>query len=87
MRIFLLRKGIRLSKQRFINIGICSILDSYDRSIAASVNGTYINTELAKKALEKALKSEKPQEELILHSDQSYQFTSWGFVSCCKEKW
>ena len=27
----------------------CSILDLYDRSIAASVNGTYINTELAKR--------------------------------------
>ena len=40
----------------------CSILDLYDRSIVASVNGTYINTELAKKALEKALKSENPQE-------------------------
>ena len=26
----------------------CSILDLYDRSIVASVNGTYINTELAK---------------------------------------
>ena len=38
----------------------CSILDLYDRSIAASVNKIYINAELAKKALEKALKSENP---------------------------
>ncbi len=64
----------------------CSILDLYDRSIVASVNGTYINTELAKNTLEKALKSEKPQEGLILHSDQGCQFTSWEFVSYCKEK-
>ncbi len=64
----------------------CSILDLYDRSIVASVNGTYINTELAKKALEKALKSENPQEGLVLHSDQGCQFTSWEFVSYCKEK-
>ena len=58
----------------------CSILNLFDRSIVASVNGTYINTELAKKALE------KPQEGLILHSDQSCQFISWEFVSYCKEK-
>ncbi len=64
----------------------CSILDLYDRSIVASVNRTYINTELAKKALEKALKSENLQKGLILHSDQGCQFTSWKFVSYCKEK-
>ena len=64
----------------------CSILDVYDHSIVASVNGTYINTELAKKELEKALKSENPQEGLVLHSDQGCQFTSWEFVSYCKEK-
>lgn len=64
----------------------CSILDLYDRSIVASVNGTYINTGLAKKALDKALKSENPQKGLILHSDRGRQFTSWEFVSCCKEK-
>ena len=43
----------------------CSILDLFDRSVVASVNGTSINTELAKKALGKALKSEKPQEGLV----------------------
>ncbi len=41
--------------------------------------------ELAKKALEKVPKSEKPQEGLILHSDQGCQFTSWEFVSYCKK--
>lgn len=40
----------------------CSILDLYDRSIVASVNGESINTKLAKETLEKALKSEKPKE-------------------------
>ena len=64
----------------------CSILDLYDRSIVASVNGELINTELAKETLEKALKSEKPKEGLILHSDQGCQYTSWEFVSYCREK-
>ena len=64
----------------------CSILDVYDRSIVASVNGISIHTELEKNALEKVLKSEKPRKGLILHSNQGCQFTSWEFVSYCKEK-
>ena len=64
----------------------CSILDLYGRSIVASVNGESINTELAKETLEKALKSEAPKEGLILHSDQGCQYTSWEFVSYCREK-
>ena len=64
----------------------CSILDLYDRSIVASVNGESINTKLAKETLEKALKSEKPKEGLILHSDQGCQYTSWEFVTYCREK-
>ena len=64
----------------------CSILDLYDRSIVASVNGESINTKLAKETLEKALKSEKPKEGLILRSDQGCLFTLWEFVSYCKEK-
>lgn len=64
----------------------CSILDLYDRSIVASVDGPYINTELAKETLGKALEAEKVKEGLILHSDQGCQFTSWEFVSYCKEK-
>ena len=62
------------------------ILDVYDRSIVASVNGTYLHTEWAKKALEKARKAENPKEGRILHSDQGCPFTSWEFVSYCKEK-
>ena len=59
------------------------ILDVSDRSIVASVNGTYLHTEWAKKALEKARKAENPKEGRILHSGP---FTSWEFVSYCKEK-
>lgn len=62
----------------------CSIIDLYDRSVVATLNSDYINTELAKATLEKALTTENPAEELILHSDQGCQFTSWDFVHYCK---
>ncbi len=62
----------------------CSIIDLYDRSAVASVNSNYINTELAIDTLKKALEQEHyPQ--VILHSDQGVQFTSWEFVNFCKD--
>ena len=64
----------------------CSILDLYDRSIVATLNSDYINTELAKATLEKALMEEKPEKGLILHSDQGCQFTSWGFINYCESR-
>ncbi|MEQ2784019.1 DDE-type integrase/transposase/recombinase, partial [Blautia hansenii] len=64
----------------------CSILDLYDRSVVASLNSDYINTELAKATLEKALMEEKPEKGLILHSDQGCQFTSWDFINYCESK-
>ena len=64
----------------------CSILDLYDRSVVASLNSDYINTELAKATLEKALLTEKPAKGLILHSDQGCQFTSWDFINYCESK-
>ena len=64
----------------------CSILDLYDRSVVASLNSDYINTELAKATLEKALLAEKPAKGLILHSDQGCQFTSWDFIHYCESK-
>ena len=64
----------------------CSIIDLYDRSVVATLNSSYINTDLAKATLEKALMAEKPTEGLILHSDQGCQFTSWDFIHYCKKK-
>ena len=64
----------------------CSIFDLYDRSVVASLNSDYINTELAKATLEKALLAEKPAKGLILHSDQGCQFTSWDFIHYCESK-
>lgn len=63
----------------------CTIIDLYDRSAIASVNGRYINTELAIKTLSKALKREGNPKGLILHSDQGVQYTSFEFITYCKE--
>ena len=63
----------------------CTIIDLYDRAVVASVNDDFINTELAIKTLEKALKQEKYPKNLILHSDQGQQFASFDFVMYCKQ--
>ncbi len=63
-----------------------SIIDLYDRSVAASLNSGYINTELAVDTLKRAIKNENPGAGLILHSDQGCQFTSWTFVDFCKSQ-
>ena len=63
----------------------CSIIDLYDRSVVASVNSDYISTDLAMETLTQALEKETYPNNLILHSDQGVQFTSWEFVMFCKE--
>lgn len=63
----------------------CTIIDLYDRSVVASVNAEYINSTLAINTLKEALKEEHYPENLILHSDQGVQYTSWEFVNFCKE--
>lgn len=62
----------------------CTIIDLYDRCVIACVNSKHINTELAKETLSKAIATEKPKKDVILHSDQGCQFTSWAFVDYCK---
>ena len=62
----------------------CSIIDLFDRSIVASLNSNYINTDLAIETLKKALEQEH-YPKVILHSDQGVQFTSWDFVNFCKD--
>ena len=63
----------------------CTIIDLYDRSVIASRNSDYINTDLAIETLSEALKNEHNSKSLILHSDQGVQFTSWEFVMFCKD--
>lgn len=62
----------------------CSIIDLYDRVAIVSVNGDYINTQLAINALTQALEKEK-YPSVILHSDQGVQYTSCEFVNFCKD--
>ena len=64
----------------------CTVLDLYDRSVVGSETGRWISTELAIKAMDKALhaQGEVPQ-GLILHSDQGSQFTSRKFTEYCLE--
>lgn len=64
----------------------CTIIDLYDRSVVATLNSSYINTELAINTLKRAIKNEPPGAGLILHSDQGCQFSSWKFVDYCKSQ-
>jgi Transposase and inactivated derivatives len=63
----------------------CSIIDLYDRSVVASLNGKEITSELAINALKKAIDAQSNLKEgLILHSDQGSQYTSKDFTDFCK---
>lgn len=64
----------------------CTIIDLHDRCAVASLDSSYINTELSMDTLKRAIKNEKPDSGLILHSDQGCQFTSWTFVDFCKSQ-
>lgn len=64
----------------------CTIIDLYDRCAVASLDSSYINTELDMNTLKRAIKNEKSDSGLILHSDQGCQFMSWRFVNFCKSK-
>lgn len=62
----------------------CSILDLYDRSVVSSITAREMTSELAIKALEKALrKVKKIRNKIILHSDQGSQYSSKKFVEYC----
>ena len=63
----------------------CTIIDLYDRSAVATLDGTHITTELAIETLNIALKRYKPAKGLILHSDQGRQFTAKEFNDFCKK--
>ena len=63
----------------------CSILDLHNRSVIASITDRNITSDMAIRALQKALNSQPEiTGELILHSDQGLQFTSKAFVEFCE---
>ena len=64
----------------------CSIMDLYDRSIVATLNGKEITATLAINTLKIALKNNPKCKDLILHSDQGSQFTSKEFTDFCEQK-
>ena len=63
----------------------CTIIDLYDRSVVASVNGSELTSNLAIQTLKKALANEHNPKGVILHSDQGSQFASKEFTSFCKQ--
>ncbi|CVI72756.1 Integrase core domain protein [Clostridiales bacterium CHKCI001] len=64
----------------------CTMIDLYDSCVVATLNSSYINTELAVNTLKRAINNEKTGAGLILHSDQGCQFTSWKFMDYCKSQ-
>lgn len=63
----------------------CTIIDLYDRSVAASISDKHILNHLAIRTLRKALDSQPfINGSLILHSDQGTQYTSKAFVGFCE---
>ena len=64
----------------------CTIIDLHDRSVIASITDKHITADLAKRTLEKALKSQPSiNGKLILHSDQGSQYTSKEFIEYCEK--
>lgn len=63
----------------------CSIIDLFDRSVIASLNGEHITSALAIETLKIAIRRHKPKKGLILHSDQGTQFTSHEFNVFCEQ--
>lgn len=64
----------------------CSILDLYDRSIVATLNGKQITAALAIETVKIALSKNPKHNGLMLHSDQGSQFTSKEFTDFCTKE-
>lgn len=63
----------------------CTIIDLYDRSVVATANSKFIDTELAINTLKKAIKANPVKNSIILHTDQGSQFASRRFIAFCEE--
>ena len=65
----------------------CTIIDLHDRSVVASITDRNINSDLAKRTLEKAIDSQPGIDlsKLLVHSDQGSQYTSKEFTEFCEK--
>ena len=63
--------------QEFLYLSV--IRDLYDNSIVAYKTGTYQNINLVLGTIKEAMRKEKVTEELQLHSDQGFQYTSHAY--------
>lgn len=61
--------SLKNGKKRFN----CTIIDLYDRSVVATANSKFIDTELAIDTLKKAIKANPVKNSIILHTDQGSQ--------------
>lgn len=62
----------------------CTVIDLYDRSVVSSITDRNITSDLAVRAVKKALENQKSiSGSLILHSDQGSQYTSKEFTDYC----
>jgi len=63
---------------------LCVIIDLYSRKVVGWSVGCKIDTELLLKAFNKAIKSRKPDKNLIFHSDRGVQYCSEKFRDALK---
>ncbi len=62
----------------------CTIIDLYDRSVIATLNGNNITAKLAVDTLKIAISRYNPAKGIILHSDQGVQFAAKEFNDYCE---
>jgi putative transposase len=61
------------------------VLDVWSRRVVGWAMATHLRTELVMDALDMALRSRRPRQPVIHHSDQGCQFTSIAFGQRCRE--
>ena len=63
---------------------LSTIIDLYDRRIVAYRIGKFNNISLVADTLNEAIAKEKDVKNLIIHSDQGFQYTSFEYKSICE---
>lgn len=63
----------------------CTIVDLYDRSVVATLNSKYIDSKLAIDTLKLAISKTNHNGNIVLHSDQGAQFSSFAFTTYCED--